>query len=201
MPEASKWTIITKHFPILYEIHRKPMQPTHLLSILHLILETNRLFIVSSSYFLMTSLLRFTCYVLILYGIRKYERIQCSMMDYKTITIINWVSAFYQLPSFYQQYITGCYFTGTTTTNNVMQTNCISTKGLEQNYTEIERTHFLGFLLVKNLTMPAISLLLGDLRFNRFSGVPFKAPMQLNTNGGRQQLKQRNELTRTGKVK
>ena len=201
MPKESKWTIITRHFPILYEIHSKPIEPTHLLSILHLILETNRLFIVSSSYFLMTRLLRFTCYVLILYGIRKYEWIQYSMMDYKTITITNWVSRFHQLPSFYQQYITGCYFTRKTTTNNVRQKNCISTKGLEPNYTEIKRTHFLGVLLVKNFTMQAISLLLGDLPFTRFSGVPFKASMPLNTNGGRRQLKQRNELTRNGKVK
>ena len=98
MPDASKWTIITKHFPILYEIHNKPIQLMHLLSILHLILETNRVFVVSSSYFVMTRLLRFTCYVLILYGIKKYERIQCSMMDCKTITITNWVSGFHQFP-------------------------------------------------------------------------------------------------------
>ena len=49
--------------------------------------------------------------------------------------------------------------------------------------------------------MPAISLLLGDLPFTRFSGVPFKATMHLNTNGGKRQLKQRNELTCNGKVK
>ena len=160
MPKASKWTIITRRFLRLYEIHNKPIQPTHLLSILHLILETKRIFIVSSSYFLMTRLLRFTCYVFIPYGIRKYERIQCSMMDYKTITITNWVSGFHQLPSFYQQYITGCYLTGTTSTNNVRQENCISTKGLELNFIEIKKTHFLGVLLVKIFIMPGISLLL-----------------------------------------
>ena len=65
MPKASKWTSIARRFPRLYEIQICPKQPTHLPSILHLILETTRLFIVSSSYFLMTRLLGIVCYIFI----------------------------------------------------------------------------------------------------------------------------------------
>ena len=89
----------------------------------------------------------------------------------------------------------------TTITDYLRQENCICIKPPEDNYTEIKKTHFLGVLLLKNLSMMVIPLLFGDLSFTRFSRVPFKAAMHLNSNGGRRQLKQRNVVTHNGKCR
>ena len=198
MPKASKWNSIASPFAQLYEIEVNPTQYIHMPSILHLILETNRIFIDSSRYFLMTSLLWFVCYVIIPYDIRTFEGIQC-ILDKKTIITTNQVLRFRQLPSFYQQDITRCYFTGTTTNDCLRRGNCICTKGTEQNYGEIKKTCFLVVLLLKNIIV--YFHLHGDVSFTRFSAVPLKATTHSHINGGRGQRKQRNELTCDGNVK
>ena len=119
----------------------------------------------------------------------------------KQITTTYRVSGFHQLPSFYQQYITCCNFTGTTTTDNIRPKNCICTKESEQNYPQIKTAHLLGNLLLKNLVMPALSVLHGDLSCARVSAVPLKERMDSNINGGTREKKERNELTRNGNVK